>query len=577
MNWMRPLLYAWLLLLAATPAMADEGHPTHTEVQRVHVGPGDHFQRLYPAFRPDSFQRLERRKGWDKVRFTFHQSRIQAWAQVPGTASEQVSAAPPATELEGRSTPMGRATTRGRLNLRAGPGTGYPILTDLPAGYELALLDEGEDAWRRVRAEIGEAWLEAWVHHGRLKPLQAAAAPPEPSAKAAVDAAPEPQGALETGDATPGEDTRPPAPASGGDAPQAVATPPTAHEAKPDPVMPPGPPAAPPAEDGTGLPALPGGQATIEVTLAELLGPSVVAPRASPQPPSPGTPAARGKAGKGSGGDPFHVVMVPWRGITDGERGFMDYLRRRNVPVRYTFLDCDKDPSRLPGFVEEIKRLRPDLIYVFGTTGALGLAGPDAEHPAGRYITDIPIVFNIVSVPVQSGLVKTLASSGRNLTGASHVVPLPIQVKAIQSLRPIHRLGVLFNPKEQNAVLAAKELAAIGAKEGIEVIDGPFDVDEAGNPRVETIPEVVERLGQADPQFIYFPSDSFLVANAAKVVEVMNRLGIPSFSATEVPINEAGPSPDWSAATTTSASWPATRRSRSWWRRSPPRRSRWRP
>ena len=238
----------------------------------------------------------------------------------------------------------------------------------------------------------------------------------------------------------------------------------------------------------------------------------------------------------------FHIVMVPWRGITDAERGFMDYLKRQGLEVRYTILDCEKDKSRLPGFVKEIKRLRPDLVYVFGTSGALGLCGKEKNPDKKNYITDTPVVFNIVSVPVKSGLVSTMASSGRNVTGASHLVPLDSQLKAIEALLPLKglRLGVVYNPQEKNALVAVAGLEEQGQELGFQLLKAPFAIGQDQKPSVASIPATVAKLARQQVDMIYLPSDSFLVANGKAVVEAINSHGLPSFSATEVPIKKAG-------------------------------------
>ena len=421
------------------------------------------------------------------------------------------------------------AKTTARLNLRRGPGTDYPIVSTLPEGHSLILMEAPKGTWLRVAAQIESALRYGWVHKAyvEISPTAEPKTEPEPAEKNKPEEPP----------ATPAEPPVTP-----------VAEPVPAEKNKPEePLATPVKPVTYAVEkpdlitlDGLKLESASGDK----VSLGDLLGSKDI--QTFPEAPQnvamlDGTsPPTSSSASSQDNKKEFHIVMVPWRGITDGERGFMDYLERRNIPVRYTILDCEKDQNRLPGFVEQIKILKPDLVYVFGTTGILGLAGPHDNHPADKYIDDIPIVFNIVSVPVKSGLVPGLESSGRNVTGASHIVPLPIQVKALQSLMKLERLGAAFNPQEKNAVLAVEGLDELGKQEGFEVIEAPFEIGPDDKPNVETIPAVIAKLAAAKPQFIYLPSDSFLVANSKKVIEEINRWKIPSFSATEVPIKKAG-------------------------------------
>ena len=236
--------------------------------------------------------------------------------------------------------------------------------------------------------------------------------------------------------------------------------------------------------------------------------------------------------------DIFSIVMVPWRGITDAEKGFMDYLERQNIKVEYTILDVKKDKSLLPGYVQKIKEIKPDLVYVFGTSGAVGLCGTKDNHPADKYITDIPVVFNIVSVPVKSGLVATLETSERNITGASHIVPLDSQMKAIQSLLDLESLGVVYNPQEKNALVAVAGLEKLSKEIGFTLYKAPFSIGPDQKTDPASIPSTVKGLAEKKPQMIYLPSDSFLVANAKSVVAEISSYKIPSFSATEVPIKK---------------------------------------
>ncbi len=68
--------------------------------------------------------------------------------------------------------------------------------------------------------------------------------------------------------------------------------------------------------------------------------------------------------------------------------------------------------ARLPELATELVRLQPDVIVVDGTLAA---------KAAGAATSTIPIVFTLVSDPVASGLVASLARPGRNLTGLSNV------------------------------------------------------------------------------------------------------------------------------------------------------------
>lgn len=240
---------------------------------------------------------------------------------------------------------------------------------------------------------------------------------------------------------------------------------------------------------------------------------------------------------------PYRVVMVLWRGKTAAEQGFEEYLARRKVPVELTVLDCETDKSRLPGFIEQIRTMRPDLVYTFGTTVTVAIAGTIAERDPARHITDIPIVFGLVATPVESGLIAAMGPSGTNLTGVCHLAPIEAQLQMIRSMVTLRRLGVVYNPAEDNAVQQVELLARLSEKSmtpendadepGFELVRQPVDLDEAGAPYADRITAAVERFRQAPVDMVFIPSDSFLLSHDVELTEAINALGVPSCAAVE--------------------------------------------
>lgn len=237
---------------------------------------------------------------------------------------------------------------------------------------------------------------------------------------------------------------------------------------------------------------------------------------------------------------PYRIMMMLYRGQTDAEKGFMDYFKRRRIPVEFIVRDAQANTARIADFIVEAKDLKPDLIYTFGTTMTAAVAGLEGEADATRHITDIPIVFDIVADPVGARLTKSLKSSGRNLTGASHMVPLGAQLQALQAMRNTTSLGVIYNPNEPNSVLAVRELEKIAPDYSMTLHLVPLQVVGKNPPVPDAIGPAMRELVARKPQFIYVPSDSFLIKNASRVVLAARNAGIPVFAATEAPIRDDG-------------------------------------
>lgn len=243
---------------------------------------------------------------------------------------------------------------------------------------------------------------------------------------------------------------------------------------------------------------------------------------------------------KQSADKPYRIMMILYRGQTEAEKGFKNYFERRHIPVEYIERDAQYDKTKIADFVREARELKPDLIYTFGTTVTEEVAGLDKNVDAARNITDTPIVFDIVADPKGAELVRNLKSSGRNLTGASHLVPLSAQMNALEAMRKTERLGVIYNPHEQNSLLAIKELQQIAGKFNLSLALAPVASASGKAPTASDVTLAMRDLLAKHPQFIYVPSDSFMITNARVVVQAAQTAGVPVFSATEAPIREDG-------------------------------------
>ena len=231
---------------------------------------------------------------------------------------------------------------------------------------------------------------------------------------------------------------------------------------------------------------------------------------------------------------PFTIFMITYRGETDVERGFRDYLDQRGIAVDIVSRSADLDPSRVPAILEEVREVRPDLVYTWGTPVTLATFGRYDDADAGTHITDIPGIFTMVSAPEKSAVVETRATSGRNITGTSHVVPPEPQLRAMEAYQPFTRLGVLYTPTEQNSVAIVSELKSLEPAMNFELVEATFPLDAEGKPHAETAPELVAGLAEAGAEWLYYLPDTFLSQNIQHVAPAATELRLPGFSAVEL-------------------------------------------
>jgi putative tryptophan/tyrosine transport system substrate-binding protein len=247
---------------------------------------------------------------------------------------------------------------------------------------------------------------------------------------------------------------------------------------------------------------------------------------------------AAAKAGVGAGaingGKPFRIYAITFRGMTNVEKGFEEYFASRKIPVQIIWRDMNRDAARLPAFLEEIRNTKPDLVYTWGTSVTLGVTGPFDGVVKGQHITDIPVVFTMVAAPVLAKITNDLKSSGRNVTGVTHVAPTEAQVQAMSSYRNFQTLGVLYTPTEKNSVVVLEELRRLGRERNFHTVERTFRLDAARKPSAEGAAELVRELKEAGAQWLYLPPDSFLGTLAESVIiPAAMDVGLPTFATTE--------------------------------------------
>lgn len=232
---------------------------------------------------------------------------------------------------------------------------------------------------------------------------------------------------------------------------------------------------------------------------------------------------------------PYRVYMALFRGWDETAQGFKDYFANHNIPVELIVRDAAQDKSKLPEFAAEAKRMGVDLVFTWGSTVTLEMLGAYDNVDPARHITDIPAVFAMVSQPVGAKVVPDLTSSRRNITGASHLVPMETQVNLLFSYLPARVLGIVYNPLDSNSAAAVDELKVLGKQMNFTLVAAPLDT-EGGKPEAAGIAAKVAEVKQGGAEFLYIPPDSFLNLNRDALTGAALEQKLPSFAAAENPV-----------------------------------------
>jgi putative ABC transport system substrate-binding protein len=139
--------------------------------------------------------------------------------------------------------------------------------------------------------------------------------------------------------------------------------------------------------------------------------------------------------------------------------------------------------GRFPDVAAELVRLKVDVILTAG----------GAVHAAKQATTTIPIVFAVASDPVGTGLVKSLARPGGNVTGLS-VQATDLAGKRVELLREFvpgpRRLVIIFNPGYSAAAHESNEVRAAARSLGF----------ETRILEIRTAQDIGNGIGTLDPQ-----------------------------------------------------------------------------
>jgi len=132
----------------------------------------------------------------------------------------------------------------------------------------------------------------------------------------------------------------------------------------------------------------------------------------------------------------------------------------------YTIIEKNLNGQKdlLPTVVNEINNQKPVLIIAITT--------PVAQAFVKK--ATCPVVFSLVTDPVEAGILDSLTQTKPNITGTSDVFPYEEQIKLIREIHPNAKtIGLVYDPGEASARFAFAQLSRICPKYGFELISKP--------------------------------------------------------------------------------------------------------
>lgn len=220
--------------------------------------------------------------------------------------------------------------------------------------------------------------------------------------------------------------------------------------------------------------------------------------------------------------------MIEWRGETPAEKGFKEELKKAVPQTVFVTFDARQDKERLLRFLRDELAGKPRAyayVYSFGTTASEMVRRVLATMNGHRIIH----VINVVADPVAAKLAESLEAAGENRIVGCHLVPPEVQLRNARKLVKFARLGIIFNPREENANIQLQQLKDLSIPMGFTVI--PIRIKPETGDLESALRQIAEREFHVD--CVYLHSESFLVSNAKRVVQQLNEARIPTIAAVE--------------------------------------------
>jgi putative ABC transport system substrate-binding protein len=216
----------------------------------------------------------------------------------------------------------------------------------------------------------------------------------------------------------------------------------------------------------------------------------------------------------------FTVAPHPYIDAFRRGMGEQGWIEGENLVIEHTY--ADGHPERLPGLAAVLARVPYDLIVV---------SGSDAVEAARAVVQSIPLV----GVSSTVGMGGSLARSEGNLTGIALLFDevaskwLELIVEAVPR---VQRVGAVFDPSP-NGAYQFSTVSVTAERMGKAVL--PLRIDN-----VDMIGTALERARSEQLDGLIFISSPIFTANAARVVELVQAIGLPAIYEARVVAAQGG-------------------------------------
>lgn len=206
------------------------------------------------------------------------------------------------------------------------------------------------------------------------------------------------------------------------------------------------------------------------------------------------------------------VQLAEHPAMDEATRGFKEFLTEKlGDKVQFNVQNAQGEQTNCTTIVNQFVSSKVDLIMANAT---------NAVKAAREATSDIPVVGTSVTDYVSTGLVASNEAPGANVTGASDMNPVTVQVDLMKTLCPeVKAVGIVINSGEENSAIQAEEAKTAFEAEGFTVkIYSVADTNE-----IQTV--VTAACNEVDA--FYEPTDNLIAANVPTMSNITTAAGKP--------------------------------------------------
>jgi putative tryptophan/tyrosine transport system substrate-binding protein len=206
-------------------------------------------------------------------------------------------------------------------------------------------------------------------------------------------------------------------------------------------------------------------------------------------------------------------ASAPARESFERELRVLGYVEGRNIVIESRYAEGRLD--RLPALVDELIRLKVDVLLTAATPAAVA---------AKNATKTVPIVFYTGSDPVALGLVDSLARPGGNITGftTTEAVLVGKRLEVLKETIPkLSRVAALWNPEDPISAQSWKESQLPARELSLEL----HSMEVSRADKFETAFKETIRSGSAALALLGSP---FFFANQRQIVDLVAKNRLPA-------------------------------------------------